>query len=187
MHNARLYFIIFAVAAVLQLYVPISIIWQREHLLSKGKIFTFKTAPVDPKDPFRGKYVTLEFDAREIKITDIHKWKDNETVYVTLLNNKQGYAIIDSIFKQKPVNNTDYIKASVDYISTDSILYINYPFKRYYMEESKAPRAEELYASASRDTSMPTIALVAVQDGNAVLKDVWIGGLPISERIKHNR
>lgn len=184
MHNTRLYFIIFAAAAAIQLYVPVSIIWQREKLLSKGKIFTFKTAPVDPKDPFRGKYITLEFEAREIKITDIHNWKDNQTVYVTLLNDKQGYATIDGIFKQKPADKTDYIRASVDYISTDSIVYINYPFKRYYMEESKAPRAEELYAKASRDTAMQTIALVAVQDGNAIVKDVRIGGIPISERIK---
>ncbi len=51
---------------------------------------------------------------------------------------------------------------------------IEYPFDRFYLEESKAPEAERAYWEANRDTTQVAYALVAVKNGHAALKDVMI-------------
>ena len=40
-----------------------STIYKRESVLHHGRVFKFQTAPVDPVDAFRGRYVALSFQA----------------------------------------------------------------------------------------------------------------------------
>ncbi len=49
----------FFCVALLQIYTPVSMIIARESTLKEGVLFRFKTAPVDPYDAFRGRYVAL--------------------------------------------------------------------------------------------------------------------------------
>lgn len=56
---------IFIVVCVAQLLAPVSMIYTHETTLASGKMFKFKTAPVDPADVFRGKYVALRFEDQE--------------------------------------------------------------------------------------------------------------------------
>ena len=42
-----------------QWYVPSKMILDREDILKNGEEFKFLTQPIDPSDPFRGKYITL--------------------------------------------------------------------------------------------------------------------------------
>ncbi|HMB62545.1 MAG TPA: hypothetical protein VKN36_05700, partial [Eudoraea sp.] len=60
----------------------------------------------------------------------------------------------------------------------------DYPFDRFYMEESKANEAELTYRQSQRDTSKITYALVRIKNGEAVLKDVMIDGISIRELVK---
>jgi len=46
--------LIFALVALAQLYVPAKMVWNQESILEEGTEYKFKTAPVDPNDPFRG-------------------------------------------------------------------------------------------------------------------------------------
>lgn len=52
---------------VIQLAVPAFMIVRREHALSMGRAFKFRTAPVDPYDAYRGRYVALNFEAATVK------------------------------------------------------------------------------------------------------------------------
>ena len=54
--------ILFAAAVVAQWAAPLSMIFRSERVLSGGQAFKFKTAPVDPVDAFRGRYIALNFD-----------------------------------------------------------------------------------------------------------------------------
>lgn len=49
------------------------------------------------------------------------------------------------------------------------------------MEEFKAPEAETIYRESIRDTARLTYALVYIKNGEAVLKDVIVDGLSISD------
>ena len=176
---------LFIVVALLQLYVPASMILEREEVLETGKKFKFKTAPIDPNDPFRGKYITLSFDRRSIPVEVDSIWKPREEVFVTIAEDKEGFAYPVAVSKE-PFDTPYYIKASV-VNSYDGKVRVNYYFNRFYMEEYKAPEAETTYHQAQRDTATIAYALVAIKNGEAVLKDVFIDDVPIGEVVKDRR
>ena len=186
MNNKIIVFAIFILVSLVQLFVPAKMIIDREDVLATGKEFKFRTQPIDPNDPFRGKFVSLQFSENSILIQNPNNWLSNETVFVLLTANEDGFAKIESVSKIKPAETLDFVKARVDYVqnSDSTILYIEYPFTRFYMEESKAPMAELVYNETVSDTNNITYGLVSIKDGEAVLKDVLINEIPIQEIVK---
>jgi len=179
----------FILVALAQIYVPIRMILDKEDVLANGTEYKFKTAPVDPVDPFRGKYITLNYEGNTVGIQNEKDWMFGERIYVSLTSDNEGFAQITSVSKEKPKDNQDYIIAKVDFVTDDGSnkLTIFYPFNRYYMEESKALKAEQTYMQAQIDTNQITYALIRVKDGDAVLKDVLIDGVSIREIVKTNQ
>lgn len=186
MDNRYLPLLLFGLLALVQLYVPAGMILEREEVLATGKEYKFQVAPVDPNDPFRGKYITLRYRHNTIAVADTHTWESGQLVYVLLRPDRSGFARIHRVSPKKPRGSSDYLKARVAYFSSSQqhpSLVIDYPFDRYYLEESKALPAEQAYAAAVQDTSQATYALVNIKDGEAVLKDVLIGGVPVLEKV----
>lgn len=181
MANKKLLLVTFCVVALIQLYVPAKMIFDSEDVLTTGKEFKFKTEPIDPNDPFRGKYITLRFEENHMEQLTDTNWVANQDIYVELIRDVDGYAKIKTISKTEPSNTEDYVKSKVNYYSqfNEKVVYIDYPFERYYMEETKAPDAEIAYRESARDTSQNTYALVNIKKGQAVLKDVFINEISI--------
>lgn len=171
----------FILMVLVQLYVPVKMIFNKEAVLAEGKDFRFKTAPVDPHDPFRGKYIDLFYEANAVQMTNVMDWNYGDRVFVILKNDEKGFAQIETVTKERPEPTTDYVNAMISYIIPDSLstITIQYPFERFYMEESKAYSAEQAYNEASRDTTQVTYAIVSIKEGDAVVKDVLINGVPI--------
>ncbi len=179
----------FVLVALAQVYVPAKMILDREDVLGTGTAFKFKTAPIDPNDPFMGKYITLSYAENTVKVPKEENWTTGEPIYVALLTDKTGFAKIKSISKTKPTNNQVFVKAKVGFLveTGSNQIIIDYPFDRYYMEESKAYDAEQLYRQLPEDSTQVTYALVSIKNGNAVLKDVLIGETSIKELVKANQ
>ena len=186
MNSKKIIFLAFIVVALVQIYVPARIILDRAIVLSAGKEFKFKTAPIDPSDPFRGKYIDLNFNDNTVDIQNKDNWTRGETVFVLLTTDNNGFAKIRSVSKAKPLDSQDFLKAKVNYVD-GSKLSIEYPFDRFYMEESKAYDAELTYNRALPDTSQVAYALVNIKNGESVLKDVMINGIPIREIVKQEQ
>ncbi|MEM8845949.1 MAG: GDYXXLXY domain-containing protein [Bacteroidota bacterium] len=180
-------FSLFILMVLVQLFVPANMIWNNEDVLRTGKEFKFKTAPIDPNDPFRGKYIFLSFDNITVEIPKEHDWKRGEAIYVSIKEDNNGFAIIDSVSRKEPQQTQDFVKAEVGFINSYQVdkvtMNIRYPFERFYMEESKAYDAEITYRETRRDTTKTAYALVNVKEGDAVLKDVLIDGVPIAELV----
>jgi len=185
--NKYLLYPAFALMVLAQLYVPARMIFHNEVVLVSGTAFKFKAAPVDPNDPFRGKYITLTFDENAYSIPDSVDWAQGESIFVNLTMDTAGYAKILNVSKTEPVDREDYVKATVNYSVWDTVttVYIEYPFDQYYMEESKAPDAANVYNEAARDTNQVTYALVLVKKGQAVIKDVMIGDSSIVDIVHY--
>lgn len=179
----------FILVALVQLAIPGKMIWNREKILEIGKEFHFQTAPIDPTDPFRGKYIILTYLENSFTVEDQRDWYEGEDIYLILKNNIKGLATIESVTKEKPDEKTDYLKVKLDFISGNIVkeLHFTYPFDRFYMEESKAYAAEHLYFEYQNDTTKTTYAVVRIKNGNAVLEDVMIDGVPIGKLVKENR
>lgn len=181
--------IAFAITAVLQVFAPLKMIYDSEATERHGAEYKFRTAPIDPSDPFRGKYITLSFDLDITSVpTKDTTWLRNEPIYASLTKDSLGFAKIANVSREKPKDNADYIATTVGYYYGQD-LHINLPFDRFYMEEGKAYDAEVAYRNFNRDsiTTKPTYALVAVKDGNAVLKNVIIDDMPIKDYVLKER
>lgn len=179
-------FMLFILVALVQLAIPAQMIFSQEAILKQGVAYKFKTRPVDPSDPFKGKYITLNFELNSFKTED-SLWFRGDDVFVYLKTDTLGYAKIDTISKViLPHNSKDYVKANAFWYSKGTkALSIRFPFDKYYMKETKAYAAEVAVRNRQRDT-LPnhTHALVYVQDGEAVLDDVIIDNISIKDYVK---
>lgn len=177
--------LIFILVALLQLAAPLKMIYDKETVMSTGTEYKFRTAPIDPYDPFRGKYIILSFDANNFEVNNDTLWHQDDNIYVLLGVDSAGFARIVNVMKQEPLNDTpDYVKAKVQY-AYDNKVTIEYDFNKFYMEEGKAQKAEDLYRKANsrwnNDTLQEAYALVSVKKGDAVIKDVIVNGKSVVE------
>lgn len=178
-------FMLFALVAVVQLFIPIQMIFGQETILDTGTAYKFKTQPIDPSDPFRGKYITLRYDMNSA-ISQDSLWERREDVYVYIKKDSLGFAELTQVSKTPLAINEDYVIAKASWYNKNaSTLNFNLPFNRFYMEESKAKPAEDAFRIAQRD-SLPnnTYGLVYIKDGESVLKDVLINEIPIAEYVE---
>jgi uncharacterized membrane-anchored protein len=181
-----LYIIPFLLIILAQWLVPMQMINEQEDVLQTGKIYKFKTAPVDPYDAFRGKYINLNFANNRIQVKSTKGFDYNIPVYLTF-KDSSGYAIVNSISKTEPKNTTEYIKAKVsyiDYLGTKNFVVLDFPFNRYYMNEFKAPKAEESYSKVSRDIKKNVYAIVAIKNGIGIVKEVIIDDVSIKKYVE---
>lgn len=186
MNSKKIVLTAFVLLAIIQLAIPAKMIWDREKILATGKEYKFETAPVDPTDPFRGKYIVLQYKENSIILESDANWVSGEAIYVILKNNPSGFATISGISKEKPASSVDFVEAKVAFVTgnRNKTVNISYPFDRFYMEESKAYDAEQEYIKSQMDTTKTTYALVSIKNGKAVLKDVFIDKIPIGDLVK---
>ncbi len=177
-------FIIFILVVLAQLFIPSQMIFNRESILEDGTAYRFKTQPIDPTDPFRGKYITLRYEISSITTSD-SLWITNEDVYIYLKKDSLGFAKVAKVSKHLLKDDKDYIIAKVGWYYSHQ-LNVNLPFDRFYMEESKAKPAEDTFREAQRDSLPNNIyALVYIKDGEAVLDNVFINDVPIAKYVDH--
>ena len=190
-----LIWISFALVVVAQWYVPLSLVTRSEAVLSDGEEFRFKTQPVDPSDPFRGKYITLDYEASDVIVPDTvnHIYDTDETVFAAIGVDSAGYAFVDSLYTERPVDlSHPILKVRVMYASVrtgdmSQFVRIIFPFERFYLEESKASEAEQVYWDSRRfndSTATPTYALVRIADEHAVLVDVIVNDSSIVDIVR---
>ena len=111
MNNKYLIPGLFVLVIIAQLYVPASMILEREDILTTGKTYKFETRPVDPTDPMRGKYIILGFENDQIKIAGDTSFFSGQEVFVVPGKNKEGFVIINELKQEKP--DGEYIKADL--------------------------------------------------------------------------
>jgi uncharacterized membrane-anchored protein len=176
--------IAFAITAIAQLFIPAKMVYDNHITETEGAVYKFKAEPVDPADPFRGRYITLNFEADTFAIANFYD--EGEAVYALLGVSADGFARIKNVTFTVPKSG-DYIKVDKwSYYKYYKTLNLDLPFDRYYMEESKAPEAERLYNeyTRSQENKLPAYGLVSVKEGNAVLKGVIINGVPVEEYVR---
>lgn len=177
---------IFVLLVLVQLFVPAQMIWGREKIIKEGTAYKFKTTPVDPSDPFRGKYITLKYELNSAETKDT-SWVRNEDIYVKLNKDSLGFAAISKVSRSKFDASDDFVKAKVQWYNyREQKVSFNLEFNRYYMEENKAYEAELAYDKSVRD-SIPendTYAVVFVKNGETVLADVIINEMSIKDYVE---
>lgn len=181
----KMIMVLFAVMCLAQWIVPGKMVYDSENTIAEGTLYKFKTAPVDPSDPMRGKYITLNFQENFLPFTDSAEWQRGDQIFVTFTTDSAGFAVPEAVYHTKPEVES-YLETFVEHINhykDDHEVWYKLPFDRFYVEESKAEQAEQLYWKAQRDSAQVAYALVSISQGQAVLHDVIINDRPVIDII----
>jgi len=173
----------FVLMMAAQWWVPGKMIFDQEKVLTEGAVYKFKTRPIDPSDPFRGKYIYLHYEMNRVKqpSEDVNR---NDMVYVYLDEDEEGFAKATHCSLEKLDIEQDYLLLQVNTTYQDSVRF-SLPFSIFYMEESKAYLAETLVREANRDSLLNNCyGLVHILGEAAVLKDVIVNDIPIKEYVE---
>jgi hypothetical protein len=86
-----------------QWLVPVSMILGRERVLEKGTEVKFRVVPVDPYDPFRGRYVRINVQPM---IDERIEWpqdlKRGDEAFVLLEPDAEGFARSTAVVAERP-------------------------------------------------------------------------------------
>ena len=87
---------LFIVVIAIQIVFLFGLVGYRETILALGRTAVLRTVPVDPRDLFKGEYVTLRYEISTLGRTDVSQGSkryrllgeisEGDTVYVALSN-----------------------------------------------------------------------------------------------------
>lgn len=149
-------------------------LWAKnEYQLTHGKEILLKTAPVDPRDLFRGDYVVLRYEISSLNLDSLEQddlyLKRNSVIFVDLAK-KNGYWHATKIHTEIPANGI-FLRGQVTRVYNKTVE-IKYGIESYFVPEGEGKKIEQQYADRKVDV------VVAVSPyGQGLLK-----GLKISER-----
>ena len=196
--------VLLVVLSVAQVAAATWSIVRYETTLASGTLYKIKTAPVDPADPFRGRYVAIRpaialasplSPDTERLLGSIGTFRGRGTglakAYVVLSAGTDGFARASAIVPEPPASgdflefaqtDTRLLRAAEEGRPAEFERMIVLPFDRYYMSESAAPVAEERFREAARrnDKTEAWVA-VRVRNGLGVVEGVYIDGVPIED------
>ncbi len=202
----RIFILLITIGILAQILVPAWMLISRELTLRHGAVCLLQTAPVDPVDPFMGRYVDLRFkDLNSVVVDgpDRGQWSTGKAIWISFKTNENSVAVIDSVHLEKPDNPLS-VKARIrtswpEMVPTDppvtnrwgtvekrnsgkiGISLTRLPFERYYMPEKLAPEAERAYNRAMADG---VYAKIRFRNGQAVLEDLLFGSTPVRDYLK---
>ncbi|UCD81222.1 MAG: GDYXXLXY domain-containing protein [Desulfobacterales bacterium] len=170
---------IFIVLAVLmQILVLVYMAGEREHILRYGKIIYLRTAPIDPRDLFRGDYVRLNYEisnipADSLPLGDDGKMTKGEKIYVYLKENSNGLYELDRVSKSKPRTGVYLAGRSPHeyrYRRFSQPLRLNYGIEAYFVQQGRGREIEQRLGSRNQ-VQIPLEMQIAVgRNGKAVIK-----------------
>jgi len=199
MENKRKW--IFVGYAVLVLLIPAYMIGTSADILSNGKHYKFRMEGYDPFDIFRGNYLDIRINTRNIP-TDKEDWVPGERVYLSIDVDPEGYAFFDEALEEAPKSG-DYLVSRVDRVNRLTSDVTNFFFRglfgrnrhgsrntvdvempnnlgKYFINEEYAMDGEYALRQRRRSSSLH----VKVKNGNVRIQDVYVGKTPIMEYLE---
>jgi len=171
---------------LLQLGALAWMIYDHEQVLEQGAVYKFRTAPIDPRDPFRGEYVILNFEAESGSwpLADSAGSTGNTRAFGLLGVDSAGHAIITALSDEAPAQG-DHLAVTYMTWGSDTAQRIALPFDRYYLQEGDGAATETMlqpqWNEDERVEPLPAYAVVRVLNGKAVVEDLVIGDRPVKD------
>ncbi len=165
-------------AVLLQILVLGYMAGEREHILRSGEIIYLRTAPIDPRDLFRGDYVRLNYEISNIPAHNLPRGDTSgvakgEKVYVTLKENSNGLYELDHVSIKQPPSGIYLIgRSPYDYrrLLTGHSLRLDYGIEAYFVQQGKGRQIEQRLGRRNQ-LQVPLEMQIAVgRNGKAVIK-----------------
>ncbi|MGB7286878.1 MAG: GDYXXLXY domain-containing protein [Salaquimonas sp.] len=174
------YFIFGAIgAALLQSAALGKIIYDRANLISSGKEVVIQSAMVDPRDLFRGHYVTLNLTVGTINDPNIPitgELQPDGPVYVELKKGDEEFWVAKHLYAEFPEGISEpVIKGKIQrgWSSGNNVrnMRIRFPFDRFFAEKGQAKDLEKV----RRDRKLGVVLAVGA-DGEGAIKGISVEG-----------
>jgi uncharacterized membrane-anchored protein len=177
-------FVVFGAAALIQLALLAVMVADRVQILREGTEVTLQTQPVDPRDLFRGDYVTLSYDISQVAagaLKDQRAGGGNPIVYVKLAPDPNGiYHTISVHAEAVAVQSPEVlIRGRVVYGAycgptrdrfCDS-LQIRYDLESYFLPEGEGRKLEQV-----RNQRKLIVVAAVAPSGRAAIKRLLVDG-----------
>jgi uncharacterized membrane-anchored protein len=171
--------------AVVQSAALFNMVYQRDRLLKTGKEIVLPVQPLDPRDIFRGDYVTIGYDFNLLKKSntetdpDFNGFSPGSTAYVTMTPTPSGgwtKAHVGSSYPSQVAPGDVVIKGSVKQVwasenPAESMVNVRYGIENYFVPEGTGRALEDKV----RTHKIEAIVAVAA-DGTAALKGLIVDG-----------
>lgn len=186
--DQRLRLALFTVVALVQLAVAGGAILRSELALRTGEAFRFRIQPVDPVDAFRGRYVAIRFAIDRAPVADDLELRHKKRVFAPIEIDADGFAILGRADVDPPVGGP-YLRLRATGIYPDEegnrFVWVSMPFRRYYMDEDLAPKAERAVWGGRRGQREAFVS-IRVRDGVGVIEELYVDGVPIHRWLAEN-
>jgi uncharacterized membrane-anchored protein len=179
---------VFAALCLVQAAVPVSMIARYELALHRGTVFKVRAAPVDPVDPFRGRYVVFRLALEPVELDTSFA---GGPVWVALEEGPDGFAKVGGVSRTRPAH-ANYVGAELAPLqwradgSGVARFRLVLPHDRYYVEESKATPVEVAARTRSGPALGHTWVTLRVRHGVGAVERLWIDGVPVEDYRKRS-
>lgn len=170
--------ILFVAFALLVLSIPIYLMLTSENVLENGYRHKIKLQAYDPFDPFRGKYLRLNYN-NEVQASNLKK---GDPIYITLKKDALGYSEFHKGFNTPP-STADYFKAEVLYYYDNYATFRTDNISKYFINEDKVKAAEGVVIDYQRNHPDSIYVAIRVLNGEIRLEDIYVEETPLLEFI----
>lgn len=167
------------IAALLQTAALGKIIFDRADLIKNGREVVLQSGMVDPRDLFRGHYVTLNLTIGRIpavEVTVVGEPEQRHDVWVSLKKGEDEFWVADTLYSEKPeIAASPVIRG--EYLSGRPVAggnqfhSIRFPVNRFFAEKSRAKDLEKV-----RNDRKLGVVVALSEDGDAAIKGISVAG-----------
>lgn len=168
-------YLVFA-AVALQVLVLAFMAGQREYILATGETVYLRTAPIDPRDPFRGDFVRLRYRASDISVAQLEPTPDTlpkgSVVYAMLQHGAGNVAAIQGYSLEEPDEGL-YLRGRTRhrwYGSPEQVLQVKYGIETYFVQQGKGLEMEQRRGSRTTMQIPLEMELAVGSGGTAIIK-----------------
>lgn len=168
MSGRRLRIGLLVAVCVVQAGYLVVVVGSAERTVEEGRAWRFRTAPVDPADLFRGRYVQLSFPAQSVPVIE-GEVVEGQRAFALLETGDDGFARLSGVTAAPPAETPDYLEVEVVAVRRRRAS-VRLPFDRFYMDEARAPEVERRMWSPGAEAW----AVVRVHAGRGVVVDLQV-------------
>lgn len=174
--------ILLVLAIIAQVSVLFYMSGKREFIHQNGTEVYLRSAPIDPRDPFRGDFVRLCYDVSSVHSSDykgveqIESFKDGDIVYAVLAKQSEDVFGFDYLTDEE-VEGAVYIKGRVHSewrfacgVNISSTTKVKYGIEQYFVQQGKGIEMEERLGERTGMQVPMELQLGIGGDGTAVIK-----------------
>ncbi len=170
------------VAIAFQVLVLAFMAGKREYIARTGTVIYLRTAPIDPRDLFRGDYVRLRYEVSTVPLgktgSDIaeqmKKYRYGGTVYAELAVGEGGLADVAGLTTIRPASGL-FLKGRLAEpwrlgVSAQDMTAVEYGIEAYYVQEGKGLEIEQQRGTRTTVQTPLEMEVAVGGDGTAVIR-----------------